>query len=224
MPRFFIYAFGVVYLYRMSDFARTIEWYDKNAAHYTNSIMSVMPTGDIDMFLRYTVKTPYVLEAGCGPGRETKIFCDKKVTTTGVDLSEGLLQIARKENPATEFIVADFKKLPFANGTFDGVFARASLVHCESVEDVLASLREFYRVLKKSGTVFIAVKQRQGDVVTEVVSDVIAKEGRFFRYYSVDELRDLLHQSNFEILHEEIHQDKMGRGDVSWIKMVARKI
>jgi ubiquinone/menaquinone biosynthesis C-methylase UbiE len=211
-------------VYHMSDFSRTIEWYDKNAAYYANSIKSVTPTGDIDMFLRYTIKTPYVLEAGCGPGRETKIFRDKKVNTVGVDVSEGLLQIARKENPTAEFIIADFKKLPFDDETFDGVFARASLVHCESIKDAIASLREFYRVLKNSGTVFIAVKQRQGDVTTEVVSDVIAQEGRFFRYYSLAELKDLLQQSHFEILHEEIHQDRLGRSDVAWIKIVARKV
>jgi ubiquinone/menaquinone biosynthesis C-methylase UbiE len=72
----------------------------------------------------------------------------------GVDVSEPVLDDARKEAEAqgvdVRFGVADVKRLPFPEATFDIVHAHQLLQH---VPDPVAALREMARVCKPGGII-----------------------------------------------------------------------
>jgi len=89
------------------------------------------------------------------------VFKDNGADVVGVDISEGLLEVARSANPDIEFVHANFTKLPFPNTAFDGVWSHASLVHLETLAEVKQSLAEFNRVLKPKGYLYVYVKQQQ---------------------------------------------------------------
>ncbi len=204
-------------------FKDTIEWYDRNAEEYAQKIFAVVPLKSIEEFLTYLPPHPSVLEAGCGPGRESMIFHEKGVEVIGVDLSESLLKIAREKNPEVTFVKANFLELPFEENTFDGVWSHASLVHLETIDDVRRALGEFYRVLKPNGVAYIAVKAQTGDEKTAVVTDALSKHDRFFRYYTSDELTDLLIETGFMIISTGVKEDLHGRPEVRWLEFIARK-
>jgi len=98
-----------------------------------------------------------ILDLGCGLGETTKLlaghFPNAKVT--GIDRDTGLLEIAKKKNPpaasSVKFLHADATRLPFADHSFDLVFARYLLLH---LENPMAVLEEMKRVCRPGGIVF----------------------------------------------------------------------
>lgn len=49
----------------------------------------------------------HVLELGCGTGSNTRLLVDQGVHVTALDLSEPMLQVARKKVPGATFLAAD---------------------------------------------------------------------------------------------------------------------
>ena len=58
------------------------------------------------------------LDLACGAGRHSRAFEDCCWTTVGLDLSPALLRVARETEPASPFVRADMRVLPFADAAF----------------------------------------------------------------------------------------------------------
>ncbi|MDD5068250.1 MAG: class I SAM-dependent methyltransferase [Candidatus Pacebacteria bacterium] len=209
---------------KVEGFKDTIDWYDNNSEQYAKGLYEVSPTASIQAFLEHIPQDAYVLEAGCGPGRESKIFHEKGIKTVGIDMSEGLLEVARKMNPETEFVKGNFLELPFPDATFGAVWAHASLVHLETIEDAKKALEEFHRVLKSGGTLLVKVKAQTGEDKTAVVTDTLSKHDRFFRYYTPENMEALLIEAGFEIISNTMLEDDHGRSEVKWIQVIVKKL
>jgi ubiquinone/menaquinone biosynthesis C-methylase UbiE len=70
-----------------------------------------------------------VLDLGCGTGVPTaKILTESDHRVVGVDISEGMLRLAREQVPSAEFVHANFAELPDRYGTFEAVTAFFSLL------------------------------------------------------------------------------------------------
>ena len=100
---------------------------------------------------RYSSHTDlHILDAGCGTGLMLQqLALYGKVE--GVDISEEALQFCRKRG-LENVRHADVLQLPFGPGEFDVVTALDVLEH---LDDDTAALKEFRRVLKPGGRVFI---------------------------------------------------------------------
>jgi ubiquinone/menaquinone biosynthesis C-methylase UbiE len=117
--------------------------------------------------------------------------------------------------------------LPFDDASFDGVWSNTSLLHLETAEDVKRALGEIYRVLKKPGLLHVVVKAQTGANKTAVVSDKLSGHDRFFQYFTVDELSQLLTAAGFNITHikeySETETIPHGRPEVKLIWCLAQK-
>jgi len=204
-------------------FRDTIKWYDNNAEQYGENSKRVSFEKVVDGFLDKLPTSPAVIDAGCGAGRDTKVFHDKGVNVVGIDISEGLLEVARRENPDITFIAADFTDLPLEDQSFDGVWSHASLVHLETIEEVGKALSEFSRVLKPGGFLYVYVKEQQGEEKTAIVSDSLSGHERFFRYYEPEEFTELLGKAGFIVCDFEFKEDPHGRTEVRWLQAVVQK-
>jgi len=91
-----------------------------------------------------------VLDAGCGGGAHSVVLAERGAILTGVDLSAGLLDIARHRLAGrARLLVADLNEpLPFEDGAFDLIVA--SLV-MHYLADWSRPLSEFNRLLPKGG-------------------------------------------------------------------------
>ena len=96
-----------------------------------------------------------VLDVGCGTGMATAHLHGLGVRLSGVDLSPGMLAIAREQLPELDFTVASMLALPHADAGFAGVVAWYSTIH---VPDVLlpTALSELARVLRPGGYLLLA--------------------------------------------------------------------
>ncbi len=84
-----------------------------------------------------------IFDAGCGTGNLSRLLGDRGAEVVGVDISEGLIEIAKSrnsENKNLRFFAGDMNEPSF--GYFDYVIAMDSLIHY-STEDMVSSLSKF---------------------------------------------------------------------------------
>jgi ubiquinone/menaquinone biosynthesis C-methylase UbiE len=112
---------------------------------------------DLVPLLDYITSGDKVLDVGCGNGRLYPAFKKKNINYTGIDNSEELISIGKKQFPEAEFSVADILKIPFPDNSFDKVYCIAVLHHIPSKQLRIEALRELKRVLKPNGTLVLTV-------------------------------------------------------------------
>lgn len=98
-------------------------------------------------FLR-DVRGKKILDLGCGTGIYAKILRRRGARIRGIDISEEMIKIARKENPKIEFKVGSMDNLPYKNKEFDIVLAALSIEYLKEWDKVFKEVR---RVLKSRG-------------------------------------------------------------------------
>lgn len=109
-----------------------------------------------DDFLAF-VRTQYapgdrVLDIGCGPGSNWPQWrqLPDQGALIGIDISEKMIDEARRRHPDGQFEVARIHELPFPDGSFDVVVASAVLHHIPD-EHLPAAFAEIHRVLDEHG-------------------------------------------------------------------------
>jgi SAM-dependent methyltransferase len=90
-----------------------------------------------------------VADLGCGPARHGQTLAGLGLQVVGVDLSAGMVAIARQRLPG-RIAQGDLRHLPIATAALDGVWSAAALLHVPRT-DVPAVLAEFRRVLRPGG-------------------------------------------------------------------------
>jgi len=181
----------------------------------------------------YIKKGDKVLDLGCGNGRFVNIIKEKGGVYLGCDVSENLINIAKKNYPNENFQVKQALKLPFQNNYFDVIYSIAVLHHIPSKQFRLEFLQEAKRVLKMGGIFVLTAwkpKDKQerflkikfwlkkvfglsrgldyGDVIEKWFSN--NKGERYFHCFTEKELIKLAQQAGFEILKWGVIKNKKG--------------
>lgn len=94
-----------------------------------------------------------ILDAGCGTGRYSLFLDSLGHTVTGIDISQDMLNLAKKKGGNIDLIQGDISKLPFGNAQFDHVVSGLAIHY---VSDLKTTIREFSRVLKVGGKLVIS--------------------------------------------------------------------
>ena len=160
-----------------------------------------------------------VLDLGCASGVQSELLVAAGLEVTGVDISPGMIKEAAKRVPQAKFMTADIASLPFKEEEFDGIYARASLLHIpkDEIEEVLVSLAS---LLVPGGYFYMAVKEGVGEGEFEDTKHG-RRVKRFYSLYQEKELRNLLEESGFEIIDIDKHQ-RLG-GSTIWIQVLGKK-
>ena len=93
-----------------------------------------------------------ILDLGCGPGRDLKIFRELGHEAIGLEGAERFVELARSYS-GCEVWHQDFLNLDLPAEYFDGIFANASLFHVPS-QELPRVLRELWTALKPDGVLF----------------------------------------------------------------------
>lgn len=89
-------------------------------------------------------KNSLILDCGCGTGLLFDYMSDKAKGVVGLDISSGLLEVAKKRAKKfdnVQLVLADADYAPFKNSVFGGVFAVTLLQNMPNPEETLAELK-----------------------------------------------------------------------------------
>ncbi len=146
-----------------------------------------------------------LLDAGCGPGSITIGLAQAIAPgeAAGIDASDGAIAMARAAAlehgvANVRFETADVTALPFADASFDAVFAHALLQHLPFPLD---ALRELHRVLRPGGVIGVADADFDGAIVAPA-SPALERSAEILRRtrqnaFIGKSLRGLLHEAGF---------------------------
>ena len=135
-----------------------------------------------------TDRRPRILDVGCGTGANL-LLLSKYGQAEGVDVSEDALAFCR-ERGLEKVTLGAGEEMPYEDGTFDLVTAFDVVEH---MDDDLAGLREFRRVLRPGGRVLLFVPTF---MFLWGLQDEVSNHRRRYR---LPELRRVLEQAGFEI-------------------------
>src|SRR5690349_16378109 len=106
-----------------------------------------------------------VADLGCGPGHVARYLREQGADVLGIDLSEQMIEVARRRNPGVDFRVGDMTRLDLPDSALAGVVSFYSIVHFTPAE-LDAVMLEIRRVLVLGGSALLAF--HIGDEVVHV--------------------------------------------------------
>ena len=174
-----------------------------------------------DTFVSFIKDHKKILDVGCGAGVKSKYLVGKGLNVTGIDFSEKLIEIAKREVPGAQFHVLDMKDVNNLGIQFDGVFAQASLLHIPKKE-ISTVLKELLSCLASGGYLYVAVKGTRPDGKEEEVlkeDDYGYPYERFFSYFTMDELKKHFVDLKLSIVYEN---SKLV-GKTTWLQIIGKK-
>ncbi|MEO3765685.1 class I SAM-dependent methyltransferase [Streptomyces sp. B5E4] len=145
---------------RAGDHDRTRTSYDTVAETYLGTIGGELAHKPLDRALLAALLEQAgdgapVADLGCGPGHVTGWLAAHGVRAVGIDLSPGMVALARREHPAAEFREGDLLRLPAADGEFGAAVALYSVIHLEP-DELAPAFAEARRVLRPGGRLLVS--------------------------------------------------------------------
>jgi ubiquinone/menaquinone biosynthesis C-methylase UbiE len=137
-----------------------------------------------------------LLEVGCGVGIDLVRFASHGANTTGVDLSEVAIELARRNfefhGVEGDLRVMDGECLQFDDSTFDVVYVHGVLQYTHDTEAMISEVR---RVLRPGGEAILMVYNKYSwlSLASRVSGVSLEHEGApVFKKFSVGQFRDML--------------------------------
>jgi SAM-dependent methyltransferase len=199
----------------------TIEYYNQNADEYAERTVDLKyAERTVDLNLEHLYKpffdglplNGFILDAGCGPGRDSKKFIEMGYEVIGFDASVEMVKLAKK-NSSAEVLNLKFSELTF-NEKFDGVWACASLLHLP-YKDLLIALDKLSKALKPNGILYCSFKYGEGECQIE---------NRLFTYMNEEKFSRIIKESSLKVNNIWISEDlRPDRKTEKWLNAVCIK-
>jgi hypothetical protein len=125
------------------------------------------------------------------------------------DLSEAMLEIAKREDPRGNYSLLDLREIDKCAGPYDGIFASGCLYHLTKHE-FARCVGSIWELLSPAGVFYLNMKEGDGERFEEkpgptYPGGAAARERlqgkRFYAYYRHAELSSLLR--GFDVLHQQ---------------------
>lgn len=144
--------------------AMTVNAYDRCASEYLEAWKDRRPRDSARTFARMAGADALVLDVAGGPGLDVRLLRDVGLRAVSGDLSMECMRVAHTFFPKGLLARWDFRRLPFADATFDGIWAPAALQHLPR-RAIIPVMRQLQRV-QRSGPLFLTFPDGASDLGT----------------------------------------------------------
>lgn len=192
---------------------KTINYYDINAKEFVEGTLNVDFKTTQDKFINKLPAKGYILDFGCGSGRDTKYFLAKDFNVDAIDGSIELCKIA-SEYTNIKVNHMYFNELSIVN-KYDGIWACSFILHL-SLDDLVDVFKRMSKALKDEGIIYTSFKY--GDFSGE-------RNGRYFTDMTEDSFAKLIaNVENLKVEEQWITADvRPQRGNEKWLNLILRK-
>ena len=194
------------------DTNKTLAYYNRNAQLFTNDTLEVEFSGIQDSFLAQLKPGAFILDFGCGSGRDSRYFLQKGYQVEACDGSEEMVKAASQNAgiPVKKMLFSELDE----TDRYDGIFACASILHVPSKElpDIIARMK---KAVKTGGILYISFKYGTFEGI---------RNGRYFTDRTEESLQEILDEvGGLEIIRTGITGDaRPGREDEKWLNVLLR--
>ena len=170
---------------------QTIAAYDEHVDRYLQFADSLPDAAALDAFIRHLPPGGHVLDLGCGTGAYAAAMAKRGLVVAAIDGSPEMVRVARHHYG----VMAACRRFDDLDQTasYDGVWANFSLLHAPKAA-FAGHLQTIGRALKPAGILHLGLKLGTGEGRDRL--------GRFYAYYTSDELRRLLADAGFYVIRE----------------------
>jgi SAM-dependent methyltransferase len=188
------------------------DYYQKNYKAYHEKTFSIDPTSFLAPLAQRLPREAFILDVGCGSGRDLLWMKKRGFDVIGFERSPGLAELAR-ENADCEVIEGDFETYDFSSIFVDGVMLVGALVHVphERFSEVFKNITS---AIPDNGSVLITLKEGSGDMTDP--------DGRTFYLWEDSKAREIFDTLGFKVRDFSSSVSKTGSGDL-WMTYVLDK-
>ncbi|MBR3186409.1 MAG: methyltransferase domain-containing protein [Lachnospiraceae bacterium] len=133
----------------------TLQYYDQHADAFVRSTMNADMNEPRDRFLKHLPSGAFILDLGCGSGRDAKAFLESGYRMDAVDGSAELCRVAGALTgiPVRQMLFQDL----CAVDLYDGIWACASILHLPK-DRLREVLHKITAALRKDGILYTSFK------------------------------------------------------------------
>lgn len=190
----------------------TLEYYQHHAEDFFSSTVNVDMSSLYIPFLQRIPKGGWILDAGCGSGRDSKAFLQQGYQVEAFDATAEMAKLASLHT-GLEVMQMTFSETD-AIARYDGIWCCASLLHVSAAElpNAMAKLEQ---ALKPGGVWYISFKYGDGERV---------KDGRHFTDLNEKGLNTLLAGlADIALISHWITEDKRPERSEMWLNALLHK-
>jgi SAM-dependent methyltransferase len=193
----------------------TLEHYNRRAEDFWEGTRDHNVSQNIAAMLKYIGGEARftILDFGCGPGRDLKVFADLGHVAVGLEGAAQFAVMARTHS-GCEVWQQDFLKLDLPDNHFDGVFANATLFHVPS-QELPRVLLELHASLKPGGVLFSSNPHGHNEEDWN--------GGRYGAYHDLETWRRYMSAAGFVELDHYYRPAGLPREQQPWLASVWRR-
>jgi SAM-dependent methyltransferase len=163
-----------------------------------------------EMFDLFCSKMPInarILDLGCGTGLPVvNELVDKGFQVIGVDFSDTMIELARKNVPNAEYVKIEMTEIEYDN-EFDGIVSRYSML-CLDMQNFKKTALKISKALKKKGLFLLSLNEPPPEGHDEKENyTVIMGQEIYSRPYTENEIRDIFEKCDMQIIRVEREQN-----------------
>lgn len=204
------------YSIMVKEVEQNIKLYDACASEIAEFSFPRLLQYQLNQFISSLPRNAKILDVGCGCGRDVNYFLEEHLDPVGIDLSNNILDEARRRVETGNFVLMDMLDIKFDHDFFDGIWCMSSLDH---IPKNLSSdvIKKFYDLLVDGGILYVSVPEGEGEKVINF--DKSGNMPRFCAYYDQNEIESMLKSKGFSILTTFTEEDD----DATWINLFCKK-
>jgi len=200
---------------------KTLSYYENNAKHLSKRYESANVDNIHALLLKTFPSKSYLLEIGCGSGRDASCIQENGYDVLAIDGSGEMITEARRCHPelADRLKVMSIpNELHFEATSFDGIYSIATLMHLEK-DSIDQTFEKIAKILKPDGKFFFSVSIQRDDVDDQGKDE----QDRHFTIMPEAEWVSYCEKYGLQLEYSEVTCDGLNRDGIVWLTCVVRK-